>query len=146
MSMTALTLWQPWATLVAIGAKSIETRSWGTNHRGHLAIHAAKKPVIDALSGVAMETKNLMSTLLGQAGWHFGVLPLGSVVATCYLEDCVRAENIRDELTDQERAFGDYSDGRYAWKLRLIEIINPPIFARGSQGLWQWEGFDERTA
>jgi activating signal cointegrator 1 len=40
--MKAITLTQPWATLVAIGAKRIETRSWPTNYRGPLAIHAAK--------------------------------------------------------------------------------------------------------
>lgn len=40
--MKALSLWQPWASLVAIGAKTIETRSWSTSYRGPLAIHAAK--------------------------------------------------------------------------------------------------------
>lgn len=40
--MKAITLTQPWATLVAIGAKRIETRSWATRYRGPLAIHAAK--------------------------------------------------------------------------------------------------------
>lgn len=39
--MKAITLWQPWASLVATGAKIIETRSWGTRHRGPIAIHAA---------------------------------------------------------------------------------------------------------
>src|SRR3954451_22243677 len=42
ITIPALTLTQPWATLVAIGAKQIETRSWGTSYRGWLAIHAAK--------------------------------------------------------------------------------------------------------
>ena len=39
--MKVLTLTQPWATLVAIGAKRIETRSWATKYRGPLLIHAA---------------------------------------------------------------------------------------------------------
>src|SRR5258708_5270609 len=39
----ALTLWQPWASLIAVGAKTIETRSWSTSYRGPLAIHAAKR-------------------------------------------------------------------------------------------------------
>ncbi len=45
--MKALTLTQPWASLVAVGAKRIETRSWETNYRGTIAIHAAKgwKPI-----------------------------------------------------------------------------------------------------
>lgn len=40
--MKALSLTQPWASLIAIGAKRVETRSWSTNHRGPVAIHAAK--------------------------------------------------------------------------------------------------------
>lgn len=43
--MKALTLWQPWASLVALGVKTIETRSWSTSHRGPLAIHASKHPI-----------------------------------------------------------------------------------------------------
>ncbi len=39
--MKALTVMQPWATLVALGAKRIETRSWSTSYRGPLAIHAS---------------------------------------------------------------------------------------------------------
>jgi hypothetical protein len=38
--MKALSLWQPHATLVAIGAKPYETRSWETSYRGPLAIYA----------------------------------------------------------------------------------------------------------
>lgn len=41
--MKAISLWQPWASLVAVGAKKIETRSWATKYRGSLAIHATKK-------------------------------------------------------------------------------------------------------
>lgn len=41
--MKVITLIQPWATLVALGEKKIETRSWSTNFRGRIAIHAGKK-------------------------------------------------------------------------------------------------------
>ena len=46
--MKALTLTQPWASLVACGAKTIETRSWRTPYRGPVAIHAAKGFPADA--------------------------------------------------------------------------------------------------
>lgn len=47
--MRALTLHQPWATLVAIGAKRVETRSWATTYRGPVAIHAGRHrpPMMD---------------------------------------------------------------------------------------------------
>lgn len=43
--MKAITLWQPWASLLACGAKGYETRSWATSYRGQIAIHAAKKDI-----------------------------------------------------------------------------------------------------
>jgi hypothetical protein len=42
--MKAITLWQPWATLLAVGCKHMETRSWPTKYRGEILIHASKKP------------------------------------------------------------------------------------------------------
>lgn len=66
--MKALSLTQPWATLVAIGAKRLETRSWSTTYRGPLAIHAAKRfprncqelvlhePFASALDGIPLPT------------------------------------------------------------------------------------------
>ncbi len=45
--MKAITIWQPWASLLACGAKQYETRSWATSYRGPIAIHAAKKNVLD---------------------------------------------------------------------------------------------------
>ena len=41
--MKAITIWQPWASLIACGAKKYETRSWPTKYRGPIAIHAAAK-------------------------------------------------------------------------------------------------------
>lgn len=42
MKMKALSTWQPWAWLIVNGYKDIENRSWWSNHRGPLAIHAGK--------------------------------------------------------------------------------------------------------
>ena len=43
--MKAITVWQPWASLLVSGRKRYETRSWATTYRGPIAIHAAKRPV-----------------------------------------------------------------------------------------------------
>src|SRR3712207_3561005 len=40
--LKAITLHQPWATLMSVGAKMWETRSWATDYRGKIAIHASK--------------------------------------------------------------------------------------------------------
>ena len=92
--MKALTLWQPWATLVAIGAKKIETRSWKTNYRGPLAIHAAKRidkkilklcfqePFFDCLTEAGHK-------LVAYHLFRGRALPHGAIVATCTLRQIV---------------------------------------------------------
>ena len=42
MKIKAISLWQPWANLIAVGAKKYETRSWKTNYRGALLICASR--------------------------------------------------------------------------------------------------------
>lgn len=133
--MRAITLWQPWATLVAVGAKRFETRSWSTRYRGPLAIHAAKrKPEFGSL-----EFRNLVTRSLDDLGFTSD-LPLGVVVATCELIDAFPVEEMWLELKDLplEDAFGDWSAGRFAWYLTNIKMLEVPIPARGSQGFWEW--------
>src|SRR5437868_804524 len=42
-AVKALSLWQRWASAMALGWKRIETRHWSLSYRGLLAIHAAKR-------------------------------------------------------------------------------------------------------
>lgn len=135
--MKAITLTQPWATLVAIGAKKIETRSWATDYRGPLAIHAAKGfPV--AARAVCTENYAIRATLR-QAGIDVDELPRGVIVAVCRLVDCRRIRGKVDEPRYPEVCFGDYTPGRYAWILEDVRPVIPPVPARGALGLWEWE-------
>jgi len=131
--MKTLSLWQPWATLIAIGAKRFETRSWSTKHRGLLAIHAAKK--WDGLLKEYCEMEPFRSALHidGQAV----ALPLGAIVAVVKLVDVHRVEGIRNSLRPYEKAFGNYADGRYAWQLELVKRFEKPIPMNGAQGLFE---------
>ena len=137
--MKALTIQQPWATLVAIGAKRIETRSWRTSYRGPLAIHAAKG---FPKSARELCRDNPFHAALYSAGWasksYSGELPLGVVLATCRLVACTLTSlAFEEQLSTAERAFGDYSPGRYAWVLEDVKPIMPRS-AKGSLGLWEW--------
>jgi activating signal cointegrator 1 len=136
-TMRALSLTQPWASLVAIGAKTWETRSWQTAYRGPIAIHAAKTFPQDARQPCL--TEPFKRALITAGIRSLSDLPLGAVVATATLVDCVRTEVVRDMLTSDERAFGDYSDGRWAWKFEDVERLPEPIPAKGALGLWRWE-------
>lgn len=149
--MKALTLRQPWASLVAAGAKRLETRSWTTKYRGPLAIHAAK--------GFSREERDLCydepfaSCLIDEPGvlWsNSDELPTGCVIATVTLEmvarisrgfgprreDDIYLDHDLTVISDQERAFGNYRAGRYAWFLSAPERLAEPIPAKGQLGLW----------
>lgn len=84
----ALTIRQPWASLVALGVKTIETRPWSTKYRGLLAIHAAvRAPDVIRLGYWWCEpTWGAEAGLLNEAGQPHR-LPLGAVVATSSLVD-----------------------------------------------------------
>ncbi len=132
--MRGLTLWQPWASLVAIGAKNYETRSWKTAYRGPLAIHAAKRRTV--YEGGEIQKAMLQAINAEGIGWL--ELPMGAFVATCRLIDCFPVEDLWPELHDlgNERHFGNYSEGRLAWALTDIRYLDPPIPFSGKQGLW----------
>ena len=132
--MKCLTLIQPWATLVAVGAKKIETRSWWTSYRGPLAIHAAKAFPATCINGCLEKP---FYTVLRQAGcWPPHDLPRGCVLATCTLRDCIPTRGL--QIIGAELAFGDYTPGRWAWVLEDVKRLPEPIPARGALGLWEW--------
>lgn len=140
--MKALSFTQPWATLVALGAKRIETRSWTTSYRGLLAIHAAKRFPAEAVELCWQEP--FRSAL--EAGGYYAhsassnnpfQLPLGAVVAVVTLIE-VRRIGIDDVPAEPERTFGNYIPGRYAWFFQHVHRLPEPVAARGSLGLWTW--------
>jgi hypothetical protein len=151
--MRGLTLTQPWATLVAIGAKSIETRSWRSDYRGSIAIHAAHGlgPVGGRQALFDLVTSQPFADVLLAAGVHREEqLARGAIVAVAELAYCVPTVSVlngshpgfgkpdsRWPLTDQERAFGDYSPGRFAWLLADVRRLATPIPYRGALSLWQ---------
>jgi len=152
--MKALTLTQPWAAMVAIGAKRIETRSWSTKYRGPLLIHAAAGlgPVGGKLSLVDLCHTDPFYDVLQAAGIRRATsLPFGAIVAVAELVSVIPTEILNRQgswiidtdtwnLTEQERAFGDYTPGRYAWLLADVQPLATPIPAKGALGLWEWQG------
>lgn len=142
--MKALSLTQPWASLVVMGAKKIETRSWSTDYRGPLAIHASKgfPKAAQALAlNVAMQR--------GLGGALPFSLPRGAVLGIVNLTDVHRvatdgrlAPDVlrRFNAAPDEEEFGDYSsDDRWAWMLPERVWFERPMPAKGALGLWDWE-------
>jgi hypothetical protein len=131
--MHALSVLQPWATLIALGLKRIETRSWHTSYRGRLAVHASSRQpprFYDLCHGEPFRTMLLRSP------WNRP--PQGVVLGTVELRDCVRVEELGpDALTETERAFGDFSAGRWAWLLADVQPLEQPVPLRGRLGLFE---------
>jgi hypothetical protein len=138
--MKAITLWQPWATLIAIGAKRIETRSWSTTYHGDIAIHAAKNiPQKEILRIMRMtRDEEPFKSVLDKAGYYvYNSLPRGCVVAIATLVVCIPTNKI-PSVSLRESAFGDFSENRFGWMLENIRPLKNPIQAKGAQGLWEW--------
>jgi len=141
---------QPWATLVALNEKRIETRSWATKYRGELYIHASKKIDIPVCRAIPF-LKVLMKYEIAITN----DLPTGAIIAKCNLVDCVKIigniENsiklIQADLENgkkvegNELAFGDYTIGRYVWMLENIQMLDKPIPAKGKLGLWDCSNY-----
>lgn len=146
--MKGLSLTQPWASLIAIGAKQVETRSRRTWHRSVLAIHAAKgfdddarlacwgAEIHGALDPAALVDYRSYADLLMTDPKRFASLPRGAVVAVATVINCVPTEVLVHALSDRERAFGNYERGRWAWVLKDVRPLAQPVPCRGALGLW----------
>lgn len=91
--MKALTIWQPWASLVACGVKKYETRSWSTKYRGPIAIHSALKPFPECWQwSVSEKAKEVILRRMGLSEnfEHEKIFPPGCVIATARLVDVWR--------------------------------------------------------
>lgn len=165
--MHTTTIWQPWASLIAIGAKPYETRAYPPPRKligQRIAIHAAVRdpsPLLDDMDHSVVEAiaDALEAGGLGhRVCWSW--LPRGAVVCTAVLAGAYRCGETIGLIGDDahfevaERFpgspcsntylpidhFGDYSHGRWAWHLTDIVRFDVPVPAKGKQGWWMWGG------
>lgn len=128
-----ISLWNPWAALLALNAKRVETRSWSPGFRlrrgQQLAIHAAKKWNRELAALCVTEPfLTALRPIDGINGLQFG----GFVALAEFIEAIPTTDA---QPNEQERAFGDYRPGRFAWLLGNVRAI-PFVPARGYQALW----------
>jgi hypothetical protein len=134
--MKAFTLTEPWASLVVWEEKKWETRS-RPNRRivgARVAIHASKGFPRKALA--LCETSPFIEAL-ARHDIEPDQFALGHVIGFVTFASCRPVEEVRDQLSKQELAFGDYRDGRFCYQLLDPEFIEP-IPARGMLGFWEW--------
>ena len=154
--MKAISLHQPWASLIAVGVKTVETRTRKppAGLMGQrIAIHAAKRPMKEAEYADFTDAMNEIgsATLDGQE------FPLGAIVATARLADAwqvaytsldldapeVHPDGYPQVFGDADETckadpYGDFSVGRWLWFLEDVEAVTPPVPEKGRQGFWEW--------
>ena len=125
--MKALTISQPYASLIASGEKWVENRSWFTPYRGQLAIHAG--------SGTQYLTKSQLREY-----------PTGVVIAVCRIVACVELE--RHDMTESDVRISEttktvadllqhkYTEGPWCWILEDIKKLVDAVPCGGHLGLW----------
>ena len=133
--MKAISLLQPWASLVVMGIKKIETRNWATKHRGTILIHASQGKA-GSIFVAELPFKKYIP--------DFKKLSFGAIIGEATIADVIRIEDLEmndeliNRLTMEEKAFGDYSYGRYAWMLEDAVEFTTPIPARGTLSIWEY--------
>lgn len=149
--MKIITVRQPWAAAIALGAKRWETRSWPTKYRGPLAIHAGEN--LEAIKGGMPELWRAVLAPLGEAlRWERGgalpELAVGAVVCVVEVTDCVRVEDVPDldarrevlvggrPIEYQQRDLGSFLPGWWAWRLERAKRLSAAVRVLGRQGLW----------
>ena len=124
--MKVLTIREPWASLIINGYKKYEFRSWKTNYRGKILIHAGlniEKDMLDRFKDYDIECVK------------------GAIIGEATLVDCVLVDK---KLNDKLREIDPIVYGRsnhvenYAWKLENIIKYDEPIFCKGKLGLWNY--------
>lgn len=132
--MKALTIKEPWATLIIDGYKKYEFRSWKTNYRGKILIHAGmslEKDMLERFKDYNLECSK------------------GAIIGEALLTDCIL---VNKELNDELRSIDPIVYGRsnhvetYAWKLENVVKYDRPIYIKGKLGLWNYERGDESDA
>ena len=127
---------------MAAGIKHNETRSWYTNYRGPLAIHAAKQTILTGWARYTSdEAAEVICRRMGLPEIFNGpeVFPSGVILAIVNLTDCIKiTPEYISTLSRDEIALGDYTIGRYAWVLEGVDKLPRPVPAKGRQGLWNW--------
>ncbi len=125
--MKAITIKQPWASLIVNGYKKYEFRSWKTNYRGELYIHAGKG--IDKEGMKRVESLNLK-------------YPKSRIIGKVIIEDCIELNDKVNKKINSENEFiygKDINRKGYAWVIKESELLNIEKEINGKLGLWNIE-------
>jgi len=133
--MRVISLWQPFASLIFVGAKTYETRPmrFPTKLKGErIALHATAKFTPDSM--MKPDLIALCEELFGVGFRHS--LTRSAILGTVRLKQCHATDDLRDEIDMRNLLAGDWTPGRFAWELTDINSLTQAVPAKGKQGWW----------
>lgn len=135
--MRAISLWEPWATAMRLGVKTIETRGWHTGYRGPLVICAAKRCVKRDIQEVFEDWKfELPDSPL--AALTMNDLHFGMAVCRVDIVACRSTKDQRQTISRENYYTGNYDSGRFGWVTENLLALTPfPV--KGKQGFFDVE-------
>jgi hypothetical protein len=154
--MKAISLWQPWASLVAEGFKKMETRDWPPPRElvgQRIAIHATQK-IVPWLELTPAFRHRLEAHLgPGIAELWCDRVPRGAIVCTAILGPVLRVETVvggwafcrveygmaKEPVRVPVDPFGNFAPERVLWPLLKIERLPAPAPCRAHQRFFQWD-------
>lgn len=137
--MKGFTVCQPFALAIMLGMKGNETKPQRTHIRGRVFIHAGAKDLDAALKGFPTEQRETIIALQHESPLCDEVKARGAIIGTVEIVDCQPVEEVLPYISERERVLGDYSPGRFAWKLQNPVLFKTPIPAKGKLGWWTWD-------
>lgn len=137
---------QPWAGLLVIGSKQVETRSWNTKHRGVIAVHASAKIPKEGYELLKWLDQTIPGGKWAPGGEYYNICTqvsavLGEVEITNTYPSDTTEEVVwfaDQEDKDFEKALGDWSPGRWLWVCENPVIYDSPIYEKGKLQIWNW--------
>lgn len=126
--MKVLTIREPWASLIVNGYKEYEFRSWKTNYRGKILIHA----------GLKIETDIIERFKEYNLEYQKGV-----IIGEADLVDCILVDRKFKKILRKINPIvyrQSNHDETYAWKLENIKKYDEVIYVKGQLGLWNYDG------
>lgn len=114
MIMPALSVKQPWASMIASGEKTIETRTWWTPYRGPLAICSSALP-----KGYGVTRRALCVVFLK----HCREMTLADEVAAC----CPIYDKAKAWIFDAERRIGLKAMADVRGQLGIFGLVLPEL-------------------
>ena len=138
LTIKAISLHQPWASLIAALAKKIETRHWAPpkNVVGtRIAIHAAQQ-LVRLPNKTHKKYNQQVEQYLGP-NWHDST-PRGAIIAIATFKSAEQIHQSTKLPDEPELLFGDYTAGRWMWHLDDIVPLTTTYPYRGRQSFWNW--------